>query len=92
MNKIILILSPTSLHQGITFYDDEHPESSSAVSLFKIKDLEKTVFSIPNIKSVTLIGNENYTKKMEQRLKQYELTSYGKSNIEYKLIERSNID
>lgn len=88
MNKIILTLSPTSLHQGMTFYDDEHPEFSSAATLFKIKDLEKTVFSIPNIKSITLIGNENYIKKMEQRLKQYELTSYGKSNIEYRLKER----
>lgn len=92
MNKIVLTLSPISLHQGMTFYDDEHPEFSPAASLFKIKDLEKTVFSVPNIKSITLIGNASYTKKMEQKLKQYELTTYGKSNIEYKLIERSNID
>ena len=58
------------------------------MTAFELKDLEKTVFSIQNIESITLVGNKKYTKKLEQKLKQYELTAYGKNNIEYRLKER----
>lgn len=87
MNKIILTLSPTLLRQTMTVYN-KNTKSPSSVTAFELKDLEKTVFSIQNIESITLVGNKKYTKKLEQKLKQYELTTYGKNNIEYRLKER----
>jgi hypothetical protein len=87
MNKIILTLSPTLLRQTMTVYN-KNTKSPSSVTAFELKDLEKTVFSIQNIESITLVGNKKYTKKLEQKLKQYELTAYGKNNIEYRLKER----
>lgn len=87
MNKIILTLSPTLLRQTMTIYN-KNTKSPSSVTAFELKDLEKTVFSIQNIESITLVGNKKYTKKLEQKLKQYELTAYGKNNIEYRLKER----
>ena len=87
MNKIILTLSPTLLRQTMAVYN-KNTKSPSSVTAFELKDLEKTVFSIQNIESITLVGNKKYTKKLEQKLKQYELTAYGKNNIEYRLKER----
>lgn len=88
MNKIILTLSPTLLRQTMTVYNNKNTKSPSSTTAFNLKDLEKTVFSIQNIESITLVGNKKYTKKLEQKLKQYELTAYGKNNIEYRLKER----
>lgn len=86
MNQIVLSVSPVSLHQTMTIFDSK-TNLSTSVTVFEMKDLEKTVFSVSNIGVITIVGSKTYTKRIEQKLKQYEMTTYGNNNIEYRLAE-----
>lgn len=88
MKQIILTVSPGFLNQTMSVFDTDYPNFLNYVKAFQMKDLEKTVFAIPDIGTIKISGGKAYTKRIEQRLKEYELTTYGKNNIKYELIER----
>lgn len=88
MKQIILTVSPVHLNQTMSVFDTDHPNSSNYVKVFQMKDLEKIVFAVHDIGTIKITGGKAYTKRIEQKLKEYELTTYGKNNIKYELIER----
>jgi hypothetical protein len=88
MKQIILTVSPVHLNQTMSVFDTDHPDFSNYVKVFQMKDLEKIVFAVHDIGTIKIAGGKAYTKRIEQKLKEYELTTYGKNNIKYELIER----
>lgn len=84
MKQVFITLSPVSLEQTVTVFENG---KSSSTMRFRTSDLEKTIFSIADIDEIILIGSKTYTKRLEQKLKKYETTKYGASDIKYKFLE-----
>ena len=86
MKKIVSVIRPFTLKQNIFVYEDGNKIDVASVDLETIADKIVELANQYEIKNIQLIGAKNFSKGIENKINEAEMTKYGKNDLIIELI------
>lgn len=86
MKKIIVMIQPFSLTQKIEGYEDGYKFTSVNSTISNVPndilDIIATDGNYENFSKITIVGPKKFTEKIVQKIKEKEMLTYNKNNLE----------
>lgn len=86
MKKIIVTIQPFSLTQKIEGYEDGYKFASVNSTISNVPndilDIIATDGNYENFSKITIAGPKKFTEKIVQKIKEKEMATYNKNNLE----------
>lgn len=86
MKKIIVTIQPFSLTQKIEGYEDGYKFASVNSTISNVPndilDVIATDGNYENFSKITIVGPKKFTEKIVQKIKEKEMLTYNKNNLE----------
>lgn len=86
MKKIIVTIQPFSLTQKIEGYEDGYKFASVNSTISNVPNdilnIIATDGNYENFSKITLVGPKKFTEKIVQKIKEKEMATYNKNNLE----------
>lgn len=86
MKKIIVTIQPFSLTQKIEGYEDGYKFASVNSTISNVPndilDIIATDGNYENFSKITIAGPKKFTEKIVQKIKEKEMSTYNKNNLE----------
>lgn len=86
MKKIIVMIQPFSLTQKIEGYEDGYKFASVNSTISNVPndilDIIATDGNYENFSKITIVGPKKFTEKIVQKIKEKEMLTYNKNNLE----------
>lgn len=86
MKKIIVTIQPFSLTQKIEGYEDGYKFASVNSTISNVPndilDIIATDGNYENFSKITIAGPKKFTEKIVQKIKEKEMLTYNKNNLE----------
>lgn len=86
MKKIIVMIQPFSLTQKIEGYEDGYKFASVDSTISNVPndilDIIATDGNYENFSKITIVGPKKFTEKIVQKIKEKEMLTYNKNNLE----------
>lgn len=86
MKKIIVMIQPFSLTQKIEGYEDGYKFASVNSTISNVPndilDIIATDGNYENFSKITIAGPKKFTEKIVQKIKEKEMLTYNKNNLE----------
>lgn len=86
MKKIIVTIQPFSLTQKIEGYEDGYKFASVNSTISNVSndilDIIATDGNYENFSKITIVGPKKFTEKIVQKIKEKEMLTYNKNNLE----------
>lgn len=86
MKKIIVMIQPFSLTQKIEGYEDGYKFASVNSTISNVPndilDIIATDGNYENFSKITIAGPKKFTEKIVQKIKEKEMSTYNKNNLE----------
>lgn len=86
MKKIVVMIQPFSLTQKIEGYEDGYKFASVNSTISNVPndilDIIATDGNYENFSKITIAGPKKFTEKIVQKIKEKEMLTYNKNNLE----------
>lgn len=86
MKKIVSVIKPFIVNQNIFVYEDGNKIDALSAPLNSIQDILIETANKYNITEIELIGSKKYSKGIENKIKETEMSKYNQNKINIKLI------
>ena len=85
MKKIVSVIKPFTVQQNVFVYEDGNKIEVISTPLNDIQNTMVEIADKYNINEIELIGSKKYSKGIENKIKEIEMTKYNENKLNIKL-------
>lgn len=81
MKKVVSIIKPFVVQQNVFVYEDSNKVDVISIPLNDIQDAIVDMAYKYDVKEIDLIGSKKYSKGIEEKIKENEMTKFSKNEL-----------